>query len=84
MKQLSRWCVYDWLERTELVPKKRPWKMKLEALAAHVAAYPDAYQHERAEALGVSRYAIWYGLRRLALKKTFRYLEKYRRRRRKA
>ena len=67
--------MYDWLERTELVPQKqgtpRPWKLKPEALAAHVAAYPDAYQHERVEALGVSRYAIWYGLRHLALKKRF-------------
>ena len=35
-----------------------------------------AYQHERASELGVSQYAICYGLKRLGFKKTFRYREK--------
>lgn len=31
--------------------------------------FPDTYQHERALALGVSDYAVWYGLKRLGIKK---------------
>ena len=40
-----------------------------------MVACPDAYQAERAKALGVSEYVVWYGLKRLGLKKTFRYQE---------
>lgn len=68
---VSRWCVYNWMSRESLDPAKQgcpaPWKLSPEALTAHVAAHPDAYQHERAEALGVSEYVIWYGLKRLKL-----------------
>ena len=69
--KVSRWCVYDWLSRETLEPEKQgcpgPWKLCPEALKAHVEAYPDAYQHERALDLGVSDYAVWYGLKRLAM-----------------
>lgn len=68
---VSRWCIYEWLGRESLEPSKQgcpgPWKLLPEALEADVAEYPDAYQHERAAALGVSEYAVWYGLRRLNL-----------------
>ena len=77
---MSRWFVYDWLKRQDLEPAKQgslgPWKLEPEKLKAHVEAYPDAYQYERAEALGVSRYVVLYGLKRLGYKKTFRYKEK--------
>jgi transposase len=70
---VSRWCVYDWLSREDLSPEKQgcpsPWKLDPEVLKAHVAEFPDAYQQERASALGVSHYAVWYGLRRLGIKK---------------
>jgi len=70
---VSRWCVYDWLNRETLEPEKQgcpsPWKLSPEDLKAHVEEFPDAYQHERAVALGVSAYAVWYGLKRLGIKK---------------
>jgi len=69
--KVSRWCVYEWLSRESLEPSKQgcpgPWKLPPEVLEAHVTQYPDAYQHERSVALGVSEYAVWYGLRRLNL-----------------
>ena len=74
--------MYDWLKRQDLELAKQgsllgPWKLEPEKLKAHVEAYPpDAYQYERAEALGVSRYVVLYGLKRLGYKKTFRYKEK--------
>lgn len=71
--RVSRWCVYDWLSRETLTPDKQgcpgPWKLDAEALKAHVEAYPDAYQHERAAALGVSRHVVLYGLKRLGLRR---------------
>ena len=69
--KVSRWCVYEWLSRNCLEPAKQgcpgPWKLSPEVLEAHVGQYPDAYQHERSAALGVSNYVIWYGLKRLKL-----------------
>lgn len=68
---ISRITLHRWLKRNTLAPErmgpKAPRRCCPEKLAAHVAAYPDAYQAERAAALGVSQYAIWYGLRRLGL-----------------
>lgn len=67
--KVSRWCVYEWLSRENLEPNKQgcpaPWKLSPAALKAHVAENPDAYHHERANALGVSEYAVRYGLKRL-------------------
>jgi transposase len=69
--KISRWCVYEWLSREKLEAFKQgcpgPWKLSPEVLMAHVKAFPDAYQKERAAALGVSEYVIWYGLRRLKI-----------------
>jgi transposase len=71
--KVSRWCVYNWLERETLEPEKQgcpgPWKLNPEALEAHVEAYPDAYQHERGAALGVSRHVVLYGLKRLGIRR---------------
>lgn len=70
---VSRWCVYDWMSRETLESAKQgcpgPWKLSPETLEAHVASYPDAYQHERGVALGVSRYVVWYGLKRLGIRR---------------
>lgn len=55
--------------RKQIEPKKtriKPWKkINLEALAKDVEAYPDAYQKERAERLGLSPSGVRYGLRHL-------------------
>ena len=71
--RVSRWCVYNWLSLKELKPAStrdaKPWKLCPDKLKAHVEQYPDAYQYERARDIGVSRYAVWYGLRRLGIKK---------------
>jgi transposase len=48
-------------------------KIDMEALEQDVQTYPEAYQYERAERLGVSRRGIGYALKRLGIsrKKTF-------------
>ena len=55
---MSRWCVYDGLSRENLKPKKQgrsgAWKLDDTALVEPVKQVTDAYQRERAEALGVS------------------------------
>jgi transposase len=69
--KVSRGCVYLWLKRKTLAPKRvrksQPYKLNEAELKAHVEKYPDAYQHERAAALGVSRHVVLHGLRRLNL-----------------
>lgn len=53
----------------DIVPQKtrnKPaTKIDMEALKKDIEAYPDAYQYERAERLGVSKVGIWYALKRL-------------------
>jgi transposase len=70
---VSRSSIYNWLAAESLVVKKTrnvtPRKLDPQKLQAHVADFPDAYQYERAEALGVSEYVVWYGLKRLGIKK---------------
>ncbi len=51
----------------EITPKKRnilPTKIDNDKLLEDVAKYPDAYQKERAERLGVSQTGIWHALKR--------------------
>ena len=71
--KVSRGSVYNGLGLESLaITRTRnvtPYKLDPETLKAHVVAYPDAYQAERAKALGVSEYVVWYGLKRLGLKK---------------
>lgn len=70
---ISRITLHRWLKRKDLAPEgmgpKVPRRCCPKKLAAHVEAFPDAYQHERATELGVSQPAICYGLKRLGLKK---------------
>jgi transposase len=65
---LDRWLARPSIEPDKMGPKG-PSKLSAKALQAHVEAYPDAYQYERAEALGVSRHVVLYGLKRLGIKK---------------
>lgn len=69
--EVSRWCIYNWLERECLQASKtgpkQPRRLAPDVLKVHVEQYPDAYQAERAQELGVSEYVIWYGLQRLGM-----------------
>lgn len=55
--------------RKNVVPKvsrhKAATKIDMEALKKDIATYPDAYQYERAERLGVTSMGIWHALKRL-------------------
>ena len=44
---------------------KRPSKIDMVALKQDVESYPDAYQHERSDRLGVSRNCVHFALKRL-------------------
>ena len=66
---LQRWLKMKELAPPKMGPKTNFYKLCPEKLAKHVEMYPDAYQHERAKDLGVSASAVWYGLRRLGIKK---------------
>jgi transposase len=69
--KVSRGCVYLWLNCKNLAPKRvrntQPYTLNEAELKTHVEKYPDAYQHERAAALGVSWHVVLYGLRRLGI-----------------
>ena len=57
--------VMRWLKRIERKPSGfRRRKLEVEALAADLRDYPDAYQRERAVRLGVTQNAISYALKR--------------------
>ena len=66
VRTLFRWQI-------RLEPKTTRKKIDMAALEKHVEDYPDAYQYERASALGVSPNCILYALRRLKIsrKKNF-------------
>ena len=53
----------------DIEPKKNrnkpATKIDMEALKKDIETYPDAYQYERAQRLGVSKSGIHYGLKRL-------------------
>ena len=69
---IHRQTLHNWLRRDDLAPKKhgpRRRKLDMEALAADVRDYPDAYLRERAERFGVSHQSIWVALRRLKVVK---------------
>ena len=56
--------VMRWLKRIERKPSGfRQRKLDVEALAADLRDYPDAYQRERAARLGVTQNAICYALK---------------------
>lgn len=58
--------VVRWLKNVERKPQGyRRRKIDLEALREDVSAYPDAYQHERAQRFGVTQNAIFVALKKL-------------------
>lgn len=70
--QVSRGSIYNWLKSEDISSYKRPGpkgarKLDLEELDAHVQAFDDMTQAERARHFGVSRHCVWYNLRRLKI-----------------
>ncbi|MBX3326337.1 MAG: IS630 transposase-related protein [Nitrospira sp.] len=58
--------VVRWLKNVERQPQGyRRRKIDLEALRQDVIAYPDAYQHERAQRFSVTQNAIFVALKKL-------------------
>lgn len=62
---VHRWCkAPDPLAYSKPGPKKG-WRLDRAALAQHIADRPDATYAERARHFGVSRGAIWWGIKQL-------------------
>ncbi len=60
--------VRRWLKNINpKVFEKKPWKIDMDALKEDVKQYPDAYQYERAERLGVGQNCICNALKRLKI-----------------
>ena len=60
--------VMRWSNNIEAIKKRnRSTKIDMEALKRDVEQYPDAYQFERANRLGVSEYCVWYALKKLKI-----------------
>ena len=64
-----RRTLFRWQQRIE--PKttrnKPATKIDMKALKKDVEVYPDRYQYEHAEKLGVTQGAIWFALQRLEI-----------------
>ncbi len=68
--EVSRSCVYAWLMREDLQPKKhgrRKRKLDWEQLKAHVEAHPDALLRERAAHFGVRISSLEYAMRQMRI-----------------
>lgn len=65
--KVSMTALFRWQNHIDpsLKRNKAPTKLHDSALLNDVEKYPDAYQYERAERLGVCQSAIHYGLKRL-------------------
>ena len=63
---IAKQSVYNWSVRLEEKKRFKPaTKIDMAALVRDIEEYPDAYQYERGERLGVSSKGIWHALRRL-------------------
>ena len=62
LASVVRWCGNIMPQKTHNKPAT---KIDREALQKDIVTYPDAYQYERAQRLGVSTNGIWHALRRL-------------------
>ena len=78
--QVSRRCIYSWLDAADPFTYKKPgprkpYRLAPEALTEHVKEFPDSTQKERAAHFGVSQRCICYGLKKIGCtrKKTFTY-----------
>ena len=68
--QVSRRCIYNWLDAAdpftyEKPGPRKPYRLDPEALAEHVKKFPDSTQKERAAHFGVSQRCICYGLKKI-------------------
>ena len=66
--KVSMWCVYDWCSRENLSAKVHPSRVRkidMKKLSRHLQDRPDAILRERAIEFGVTKQAIWCGLKRL-------------------
>lgn len=66
---VSKRTLFRWKDRLppKLKRNKPATKIDMVALEKDVQQYPDAYQFERAERLGVSKSCIFYALKRLKI-----------------
>ena len=64
---IGKTTIFRWTKKLEpdLTRCKPATKINMDALKGDIEAHPDAYQHERAKRLGVSKAGIWYALKRL-------------------
>ena len=70
--KVSRASIYTWLGMDDIAVFQRPGprkprKLELKALSAHIENYPDKTHLERAHHFGVSSHCIWYNLRQLKI-----------------
>ena len=67
MFEIGKATIQRWLKKIEpcKTRNKPATKIDMEALKQDVIDYPDAYQRERAQRLGVSKTCIFYALKRL-------------------
>ena len=68
----KRFCVgknsiFLWSKNLEPIEKRntKPRRIDLDALKKDIKDHPDAYQHERAQRLGVSEHCIFWNLKKL-------------------
>lgn len=61
--------LFRWSKRLEPCSTRtvNPWKTDMDALKKDIEMYPDSYQRERAQRLGVAQSTIFYALKRLKI-----------------
>jgi len=66
---VSKRSLFRWQNRIEpkLERNKASTKIDMASLEQDVGDYPDAYQYERAQRLGVSKSCVFYALKRLKI-----------------
>lgn len=69
--KVSRWCVYDWVNREDLSPKKYPEdrkrKLDWEALYQRVLKHPEDRLIDHAKHFGVHKNTIQHALSRMQI-----------------
>ena len=67
--KVGKATIFRWTKRIEpkLTRNKPATKINMKELEKDVKRYPDSYQYERAQRLGVSRGGIWSALKRLKI-----------------
>ena len=67
--EINKNTIVEWKKRIEIKKTRvrKPSKINDDALREDVEKYPDAYQYERAQRLGVSQKGIFEALKRLGV-----------------